>query len=70
MPKVKNKKVWKTKTVEGKTMMLCQNSDLIFSKYPDWAPSNGEKECKNWSEVGSTTTASLCWECTARSLKF
>ena len=66
----KTKKVWKTKVVEGKTMMICQNSDLEKSKYPDWSPGNGEKTCKNWSEIGINTTASLCWECTARSLKF
>jgi len=66
----KTKNVWKTKVIEGKTMMICQNSDLEKSKYPDWSPDNGEKTCKNWSEIESNTTASLCWECTARSLKF
>ena len=44
----KTKNVWKTKVIEGKTMMICQNSDLEKSKYPDWSPDNGEKTCKNW----------------------
>ena len=37
----KTKNVCKTKVIEGKTMMICQNSDLEKSKYPDWSPDNG-----------------------------
>lgn len=66
----KNKKNWKTKQVGNRRMMICQNSDLEYSKYPDWAPDNGDNTCHNYSEVGKDTTAVLCDECTRRSLQF
>lgn len=58
--------IWKIKEVEGKRMMICQNSDLDKSKWADYAPDWGE--CDEWSEVGHNTTASLCWKCTSRSV--
>ena len=66
----KTKKIWRTKDVDGRRMMICQNSDLEFSKYPDWAPDEGAAKCGNWAEVGKDTTAVLCDECTRRSLQF
>jgi len=66
MAKVKNN--WKTKQVDGETMMICQNSNLELSKYPDWSRDNGEEPCDVWSKVGNDTTAVLCSECTSRSL--
>lgn len=57
---------WKTKEVNGVRMMICQNSKPTMSKYSEYAPESGE--CEEWSEVGSDTTASLCWKCTARSV--
>lgn len=66
----KTKKNWKTKMVDNRRMMICQNSDLEFSKYPDWAPDEGTSKCGVWSEVGHNTTAVLCDECTRRSLQF
>ena len=47
-------------------MMICQNSKPTMSKYSEFAPENGE--CDEWSEVGTDTTASLCWRCTGRSV--
>lgn len=66
----KTKKVWKTKTVDNRRHMICQNSDLSMSKYSDWSPDNGDSKCENWSEVGANTDAVLCSECTQRSLQF
>tara|TARA_B100000768_G_scaffold64085_1_gene61879 strand:- start:325 stop:561 length:237 start_codon:yes stop_codon:yes gene_type:complete len=57
---------WKTKEVDGRRMMICQNSKPTMSKYSEFAPENGE--CDEWSEVGSDSTAVLCWRCTARSV--
>lgn len=57
---------WKTKTVDDRRMMICMNSNLQDSKWSDFAPEDGV--CENWSEVGHKTTASLCWECTSRSV--
>jgi hypothetical protein len=47
--------------------MVCQNSKPNESKWADYVPESGV--CENWSEVGPNTTASLCSECTQRSLK-
>lgn len=57
---------WKTKEVNGKRMMICQNSKPTLSKYSEFAPEEGE--CEEWSEVGQDSTASLCWKCTSRSV--
>jgi hypothetical protein len=65
MAKVKT--VWKTKEVNGRRMMICQNSNPELSKYPEWGPENGR--CDKWSEVGAETTAVICSDCTQRSLK-
>ena len=46
--------------------MICQNSKPTMSKYSEFAPEDGE--CNEWSEVGSDSTGSLCWRCTARSV--
>lgn len=59
---------WKTKEVEGRRMMICMNSKPEDSKWGDYAPEDGD--CTNWTEVGHNTTASLCSECTARSVNF
>ena len=59
---------WKTKEVDGKRLMICQNSNLEKSKWDEFAP-NGE-ECTEWTEVGKDTTASLCCRCTSRSVNF
>ena len=56
----------KTKDVNCMRMMICQNSKPTMSKYSEFAPENGE--CDEWSEVGTDTTASLCWRCTGRSV--
>ena len=66
MAKIKN--VWKTKEVSGRRMMICQNSNQDKSKYPDWAPDEGDSPCKEWVEVGVDSTAVLCSYCTRRSL--
>jgi hypothetical protein len=62
----KKKTHWKTKKEDGRIMMICQNSKPTMSKYSEFAPEDGE--CTEWSEVGSDTTASLCWRCTGRSV--
>ncbi len=63
--------MWKTKEVTRengtkKRMMICQNSKPNESKWGDYAPEDGP--CTNWNEVGPNTTATLCHECTARSV--
>jgi hypothetical protein len=63
MAKVKH--VWKEKVVDGKRLMICQNSKPEYSKHPDWAPEDGP--CDQWSEVGTDTTAVTCYKCTMRS---
>lgn len=57
---------WKTKDVNGKRMMICMNSNPEDSKWGDYAPEDGA--CEMWTEVGHKTTASLCWQCTSRSV--
>jgi|TARA_B110000977_G_scaffold201047_1_gene293873 hypothetical protein len=57
---------WKTKEVDGRRMMICQNSKPTMSKYSEFAPEDGD--CTEWSEVSHDTTGSLCWRCTARSV--
>jgi hypothetical protein len=57
---------WKTKKKDGKTFMICQNSNKELSKYPQWGPENGI--CDEWSEIGPDTTASTCHRCAARSV--
>lgn len=57
---------WKTKTVDGKRMMICMNSKPDQSKWGDYAPDEGV--CENWTEVSNKTTGSLCWRCTSRSV--
>ena len=69
MAKFKNTKDWKTKEVDGKRMMICMNSDLKESKYPDWGPNEGESKCDEWSAVGHDTDMVLCSFCTRRSLE-
>ena len=66
MAKVKTN--WKTKEVNGRIHMICQNSNPDLSKYPDFAPEFGV--CENWEEVSRITDAVLCSECTRRSLQF
>ena len=68
--KKKMTKVWKTKKVDKIIKMICMNSDLEESRYPQWAPEDGEKECKEWTEVVEKTTAVLCASCTSRSVNF
>lgn len=68
MAKKKITKKWKTKSVGHRIMMICMNSDLNESRYPDWAPDEGESKCNEWTEVGNDTTSVLCSECTRRSL--
>ena len=65
--KFKNKKDWKTKEINGNIHMICMNSDLKESKYPDWAPNDGEGKCDQWSAVGTDTSMVLCSQCTSRS---
>lgn len=65
MAKVKT--TWKTKEIDGRTYMICQNSNPDLSKYPEWGPEFGV--CDQWSEVGKETTAVICSQCTQRSLK-
>ena len=64
---IETKNKWKTKQVDGKTFMICQNSDLEKSKYPEWGPED-DSPCDEWSEVGTDTVASTCWRCAARSV--
>ena len=52
---------YNTKTYKGKLYMICQNS-VPGGKYWDGV------ECKNWSEVGTRTTAVLCPACTHKLL--
>jgi hypothetical protein len=64
--------MWKTKEITRDNgtkarFMACQNSKPNESKWADYVPESGV--CENWSEVGPKTTASLCSECTQRSLK-
>jgi hypothetical protein len=49
--------------------MICMNSDLDKSKYPDWGPDGGESKCNEWVEVGHNTDMVLCSYCTRRSLE-
>jgi hypothetical protein len=65
---MKSKRAWKTKEVDGRTYMICQNSEPEHSKYPDWGPEVGV--CDEWEEIGKDTGAVLCSKCTQRSLKF
>jgi len=65
----KNTKKWKTKIAEDRRYMICMNSDLGKSKYPDWAPDGGESKCNEWVEVGANTDTVLCSYCTRRSLE-
>ena len=58
--------IWKTKDVEGRRMMICQNSNPEIAKWGDYAPENGE--CDEWSEVGHNTSSVLCYKCTSRSV--
>ena len=63
--------MWKTKTKTRKNgtearFMICQNSKPAESKWSDFVPESGT--CENWSEVGPKATASLCSECTQRSV--
>lgn len=57
---------WKTKDVDGRRMMQCMNSNPSNSKWADFAPEEGN--CEMWTEVSNKTTASLCWQCTSRSV--
>jgi len=71
----KVKHIWKTKMATRENgsksiMMICQNSNLELSKYPEFSPEDGSKACDVWSEVVSDTTASLCSKCTMRSVSF
>lgn len=66
--KKKMTKVWKTKKTDKKIMMICMNSDLDESRYPEWGPNDGETRCKEWTEVGENTTAVVCSQCTMRSV--
>lgn len=63
----KEKTIWKSKEVDKRRYMICQNSNPSLSKYPEWGPEVGV--CDNWSEVGAETTAVICSACTQRSLK-
>lgn len=62
--------MWKTKEVEVKgrkvVSMICQNSEPSKSKWAEYGPEEGF--CSNWSVVGAKATASLCNECTQRSV--
>ncbi len=58
--------IWKTKEVDGRRLMICQNANPELSKYPQWGPETGI--CEEWSEVGVDTTASTCWRCASRSV--
>lgn len=55
----KQKIVYNTKKINGERHMVCRNS-IPEGKY--W---KGEL-CGNWSKVGETTTAVLCWSCTSK----
>ena len=62
----KNTTIWKTKQVGNKKMMICQNSNPALSKYSEYVPEEGV--CESWSEVGTDTSAILCWHCVSRSV--
>lgn len=66
----KTKKSWKTKTRDNRIYMICQNSDLAFSKYPEFSPEDGTSTCDKWEEVAKNTAAVLCSKCTHRSTNF
>ena len=66
--KKKMTKVWKTKKTDKKIMMICMNSDLDESRYPQWAPNDGETQCKEWTEVTENTSAVVCSQRTMRSV--
>lgn len=68
--KKKMTKNWKTKKDGTTITMICMNSDLDESRYPQWAPNDGETKCKQWTEVADKTSAVLCSECTRRSVNF
>jgi len=61
------KHVWATKQIGKDRAMICQNSNPIFSKYPEWGPDSGI--CENWVKVGQEAVACLCSDCVQRSLK-
>jgi hypothetical protein len=63
--------MWKTKEITRpngtkRIMMICQNSKPAESKWGDFAPEGGV--CENWTEVSPKTTASLCHQCTQRTV--
>ncbi len=64
---IETKTNWRTKEKDGKTYIICQNSDLAKSKYPEWGPED-ETPCDEWSEIGESVTAVTCWRCAARSV--
>jgi hypothetical protein len=64
----KTKRNWKTKDDGSRRYMICQNSNLEFSKYSDFAPGDGMLTCKEWVEVAKNTDAVLCSTCTHQSV--
>ena len=50
---------YKTKTNNGKRLMICMNSKPETSKY------YRGKECDNWTVVGHDATGVLYWKCTS-----
>jgi hypothetical protein len=63
--------MWKTKEITRpngtkRILMICQNSKPTESKWGDFAPSDGI--CENWTEISPKATASLCSECTQRTV--
>jgi hypothetical protein len=66
---------WKTKKTtrengSASISMICQNSKRSLSKYSDFAPEDGNSDCKEWTEVTEQTNAVLCPSCTMRSVNF
>jgi hypothetical protein len=53
---------FKTRTRDGIKYMICRNS-IEDKSHWSWEHFRDKPRCTEWSEVGESTTAVMCWKC-------
>jgi len=59
---------FKTRTQNGKRLMICRNS-IEDKNHWSWQQFKNKPRCTNWSEVGSDAVAVLCSSCTQKTVE-
>lgn len=65
--KKKSTHKFKTRTRDRKRQMICRNS-IEDTSYWAWPKLKDNRRCNEWSDVGETATAVLCYKCVSKTV--